>query len=101
MISLVVVAAFLVMALPPVTAVAEPTIFTCTNPVSGARWPIGIDLTNKTVDSWPVAITDRKLRWHNLKDHGHYALDRATGALTITRASSTGGYQLHASCRPG
>ncbi len=94
-------AACLLAARPLAAADGSPAAFTCTNPASGARWTIGIDFAHKTVDSWPAAITSRQISWHDRKDQGFYSLDRASGELTITRASSTGGYQQHLSCRPG
>ncbi len=85
----------------PVPAQAAPTVFRCTNPVSGAQWNVTVDFAQKTVDSWPATITGRRISWHDRADEGFYSMDRATGDLRILRASSTGGYEQHDFCRPG
>lgn len=71
----------------------------CTNDSSGAAWPIVIDLDHNRVDSQPATVTDRSISWADPKQ-GHYELDRATGKLLFTNASSTGGYYLHYTCKP-
>jgi hypothetical protein len=69
----------------------------CTNPASGASWPIVIDLDRSRVDSFAAAITDRWISWRD-PDRGFFDLDRATGKLELRNASSTGGYFLHYQC---
>jgi hypothetical protein len=71
----------------------------CTNDSSGASWQIVIDLDHSRVDSQPATVTDRSISWADPKQ-GHYDLDRATGKLEFTNASSTGGYYLHYTCKP-
>lgn len=71
---------------------------TCTNPVSGASWQITIDYRNATVDANPAAITAAAISWFDPKDGGNYTLDRKSGALTASVASSTGGYFRHGRC---
>jgi hypothetical protein len=71
----------------------------CTNPASGANWPIIVDLDRGQVDSLPATITDQSISWHDPKQ-GFFDLDRATGKLEMRNASSTGGYFLHYTCRP-
>jgi hypothetical protein len=72
--------------------------FTCTNPVSGVSWQIVVDFANATVDSNPAKITKPEISWFDPKDGGNYTLDRKTGDLTASVASSTGGYFRHARC---
>jgi hypothetical protein len=72
---------------------------TCSNPASGATWRILIDYDRATVDTNPARINDATISWHNARDNGNYALDRKTGNLTVTIASSTGGYFLHDRCK--
>jgi len=83
-----------------VTTVAQQsaTVVTCTNPVSGASWPITIDFRNSTVDSHPAEITRSAISWFDPKDGGNYTLDLKSGDLTAIVASSTGGYFRHARC---
>jgi hypothetical protein len=71
---------------------------TCTNPVSGASWQIMIDYRKATVDSYPAAITRGEISWFDPKDGGNYRLDRTSGDLTASVASSTGGYFRHSRC---
>jgi hypothetical protein len=71
---------------------------TCTNPVSGTSWQIMIDYRNATVDSNPAEITRTGISWFDPKDGGNYTLDRESGALTASVASSTGGYFRHGRC---
>jgi hypothetical protein len=74
------------------------TAITCTNPVSGTSWQIAIDYRNGTVDSYPAAISRGEISWFDPKDGGSYTLDRASGDLTGSVASSTGGYFRHSRC---
>jgi hypothetical protein len=71
---------------------------TCTNPISGASWQILIDYRKPAVDSNPAEITRSEISWFDPKDGGNYRLDRKSGDLTATVASSTGGYLRHARC---
>lgn len=74
------------------------TWMTCTNPASGARWQIKIDYARATMDSFPAQFSGSEISWHNASDGGNYTLDRNSGELTATFASSTGGYFLHDRC---
>jgi hypothetical protein len=71
----------------------------CTNPTSGATWPIVLDLDNHKVDSVSAIITDKWISWRDPKQ-GFFDLERATGKLQFRNASSTGGYFLYYTCRP-
>lgn len=71
---------------------------TCTNPVSGTSWRIAIDYRTATVDSNPAEIGRAEISWFDPKDGGHYRLDRKSGDLTASVASSTGGFFRHARC---
>lgn len=87
---------------PPPTAGGEAppakTAVTCTNPSSGASWRLAIDFASSTVDANPAAITPAAISWFDPKDGGRYTLDRKTGELTASVASSTGGYFRHGRC---
>jgi hypothetical protein len=72
---------------------------TCVNPVSGTSWQIVIDYGKATVDSNPAEITQAGISWFDPKDGGNYKLDRRSGDLTASVASSTGGYFRHGRCR--
>ncbi len=84
----------------PGAAQAGETAMTCTNPVSGASWRIGIDYDRSTVDSNPARISEARISWRDATDGGNYTLDRKSGNLTVIVASSTGGYFLYDRCRP-
>ena len=74
------------------------TAITCTNSVSGSSWQIMIDYRKATVDSYPAAITHGEVSWFDPKDGGNYRLDRKSGDLTASVASSTGGYFRRSRC---
>jgi len=74
------------------------TAITCTNPISGTAWQIAIDFDHATVDSNRAQITDAKIAWFDITDGGNYTLDRRSGDLTASVASSTGGYFRHLRC---
>src|SRR5262249_2949479 len=77
----------------PAAAAGLPRL-RCTNPYSGASWPIVVDLDRGRVDSLAATIT---LAWISWRDpgRGFFDLERATGKLQLRNASSTGGYFLH------
>ncbi len=77
------------------------TALTCVNPVSGTTWQIVIDYGKATVDSNPAEITRVGISWFDPKDRGNYRLDRESGDLTASVASSTGGYFRHGRCLLG
>lgn len=71
---------------------------TCTNPASGASWQIRIDYDRGTVDANPASISATEIAWRDAKDGRNYRLNRASGALTVVVASSTGGTFQHDQC---
>ena len=74
------------------------TALACTNPASGASWQIMIDYARATVDSHPAKITPDGISWFDPEDGGNYTLERKSGNLTASVASSTGGYFRHGRC---
>ena len=81
-------------AVPPGTARAR-----CVNPSSGAAWTLALDAVRGLADGHPARFDRRRIRWSAPADGASYELIPASGELTITRASSTGGYILTARCR--
>ena len=79
----------------------DRTTILCTNRASGASWQVTIDFAKSTVDAQPARITGAAISWFDPKDGGSYTLDRKTGALTASVASSTGGYFRSARCALG
>ena len=98
---LLIAAATVVSIIPGASAAAEAGVvhFRCTNPASGATWPMVVDLDHRLVDSQPATITDRTISWPDPKQ-GFFDFDRATGKLQFRNPSSTGGYFLNYMCRP-
>ena len=88
------------LAVPTINGDAQEgeTAITCTNPVSGTSWQIMIDYRKATVDSNPAEIKRAEIFWFDPKDGGNYTLDRKSGDLTASVASSTGGYFRHGRC---
>ena len=88
------------LAVPTINGDAQEgeTAITCTNPVSGTSWQIMIDYRKATVDSNPAEINRAEISWFDPKDGGNYTLDRKSGDLTASVASSTGGYFRHGRC---
>jgi hypothetical protein len=71
---------------------------TCTNPASGASWQVMIDYGKATVDSYPAKISRTEISWFDRKEQGNYTLDRRSGDLSVSIASSTGGYFRRSRC---
>jgi len=88
------------LAVPAINGDAQEgeTAITCTNPVSGTSWQIMIDYRKAIVDSNPAEIKRAEISWFDPKDGGNYTLDRKSGDLTASVASSTGGYFRHGRC---
>jgi hypothetical protein len=72
---------------------------TCTNLTSGASWQVSIDYDHSTVDSNPARINDAEISWRDAADGWFYNLDRKSGNLKVTLASSTGGNFLYDRCK--
>jgi hypothetical protein len=85
---------------PTITGHAQQSAaaITCTNPASGASWQIRIDYGKATVDAFPAKISRAEISWFDRKEQGNYTLDRKSGDLTATIASSTGGYFRRSRC---
>lgn len=91
----------LLLAATGVGRAAEPGILRlrCTNPASGASWPVVVDLARGRVGSFSATITDKSIAWRD-PNHGFFDFERATGKLQLRNASSTGGYFLYYTCQP-
>ena len=74
------------------------TALRCVNSRSGVSWQIVVDYGRGTVDTQPAKISSASVSWFDEKDRGSYTLDRKTGDLTASFASSTGGYFRYARC---
>jgi len=89
----------LIMLLPlSVAADAHAIKFVCVNPVSGAKWNVGVDFDKHLADGNIARISDAEVSW---RDSGgnNYTLNRKSGELTQVTPSSTGGYFLHDHCK--
>ena len=88
------------LAVPAAYAAAQddPGAITCTNPASGSSWQIVIDYAKATVDDHPARVTAGEIVWFDSTDGGNYTLDRKSGLLTASVASSTGGYFRYGRC---
>jgi hypothetical protein len=64
----------------------------CVNLSSGTAWAIPLDHARKLADGQPARMDSGQVDWRDPSDAGLYHLDLVSGALTVTRASSTGGY---------
>lgn len=86
---------------PTIAAEAQHGVsaISCTNPSSGANWQIRIDYDQRTVDSNPADIGDATISWREAASGWKYQLDRKSGILTVTLASSTGGNFLYDQCK--
>ena len=94
--------ASIAMLMPAIGGIAQQeAAVTCTNPASGASWQISIDYGRATVDSQPARISQSQISWFDPRDLGNNTLDRKTGDLTTSIASSTGGYFRRARCDLG
>jgi hypothetical protein len=86
-------------ATPETFAIPTPAAtIACVNRDNGFAWTVRLDPAARAVDGWPARFEARRISWRNSADGGAYELDRASGALTIVRASSTGGYMSFDSC---
>jgi hypothetical protein len=81
------------------TASADTLKLRCTNPASGTSWDIVVDPDHGRVDNLSAQINSGSISWRD-PENRTYELDRATGALRMRNASSTGGYYLYYTCRP-
>jgi hypothetical protein len=70
----------------------------CTNTTSGAQWALPVDFAQGTVDSFPAQISDGRIAWKDTVTGRFYTFDRASGAMDMHVASSTGGFYLTLRC---
>lgn len=79
------------------SALATEITFSCTNSASHAVWTVKVDDVRHTADGNPADISAARIAWRE-PGRGLYDLDRASGVLTYSNASSTGGYILIHQC---
>jgi hypothetical protein len=79
--------------IPPDAAAVE-----CVNPANGFAWTFRLNAAAGTVDDLPARFGKERISWRDHADGGFYELELASGALTIVRASSTGGYTSSDRC---
>src|ERR1700730_8138154 len=89
-------------AVPTIDSNAQDTetAMTCTNPVRGTSWQIMVDFAKDTVSYNQLKIPPAEISWFAPRDGGTYTLDRNSGDLRASVASSTGGYFRHGRCSP-
>jgi len=78
---------------------AAPTLIRCVNTVSGAGWTLALDGARGVADGRPARFGPRWVNWNDAAGSSTFALDRNSGALTVTRGSSTGGWVATFACR--
>jgi hypothetical protein len=71
--------------------------FRCTNTTSHVSWTLKVDDIQHTADGFPATITPSTISWR--QQSAYYDLDRKTGELTFSAASSTGGFTLFHTCQ--
>lgn len=71
---------------------------TCVNPASGASWSVQLDPVRRLADGHPADIETGRISWSDPADNAGYELETGSGRLTVTRASSTGGYMVLDRC---
>ncbi len=82
----------------PAAAQPDAALVTCTNPYSGASWQITIDYKRPAVDDNPAQVSAAAISWFDPRDGGNWKLDRKSGELVGSVASSTGGYFRRGRC---
>jgi hypothetical protein len=98
-IALAVVAVIFVTLTGSTAAFAAQLTIQCVNVASGASWNLQVDDREQTVDGISARITAAGISWRDALSGGAFDLDRSSGILTFTNASSTGGYILRHQCR--
>ncbi|MEW6436352.1 MAG: hypothetical protein AB1508_04185 [Pseudomonadota bacterium] len=78
---------------------AAELTFRCVNQASHASWALKVDPAKSTADGFPATISAASIAWRDTVRGGNYELDRASGALTFSNASSMGGYMLFHHCQ--
>jgi hypothetical protein len=81
------------------SAQADELTFRCVNTASHATWNLKIDPAKSTADGFPAQINAASVTWRDVTHGGSYELDRASGKLTFSNSSSTGGYMLFHRCQ--
>lgn len=81
------------------SAQAAELTFRCVNSASHATWDLKIDPAKSTADGFPAKINGASIAWRDGTHGGTYELDRSSGELTFSNASSMGGYMLFHRCQ--
>jgi hypothetical protein len=81
------------------SAQAAQLNYRCVNSASGAAWTLTVNDANRTADGFPADISSSQIAWRDTTSGGRYQLDRASGELTFSNASSMGGYMLFHRCQ--
>ncbi|MGP8232295.1 MAG: hypothetical protein ACLQL2_06460 [Methylovirgula sp.] len=81
------------------SAQAAELTFRCINSASHAAWDLKIDPVKSTADGFPAKISAASIAWRDATHGGIYELDRSSGELTFSNASSMGGYMLFHRCQ--
>jgi hypothetical protein len=71
--------------------------FRCANTASHVNWTLKVDDAQHTADGFPAEITPARISWR--QKGAYYDLNRVTGELTFSTASSTGGFTLFHKCQ--
>jgi hypothetical protein len=77
-----------------------PVAMVCTNALGRSPWRIMIDYGKSVVDAEPAEISPDAISWFDPTDRATYLLDRRSGNLRSSLASSTGGYFRYGHCSP-
>ncbi|HEV2366047.1 MAG TPA: hypothetical protein VGS12_17825 [Caulobacteraceae bacterium] len=77
---------------------ADATGIACVNPASGFAWTFKLDPASHSVDGSPASFGGDRIAWAD-ESGAAFEFKPDSGDLTVTRASSTGGYIVRDRCR--
>ena len=70
----------------------------CVNEASGAAWTLALDRAHALAEGQPATFGGQTVTWGQPMQGAAFALDEATGVLTVSRGSSTGGWVSTFAC---